>query len=313
MRSSIALLTLAAACASGGQPAADTPKADAAKAETPKLIAVDEARAKLRSISSRKVQLWVVIHVRAHKTLKADGTVDEDKLIADALANAAAVVDGGADAIVIINSRCEMPLYERVIAAVREKYPDFPLAISALDYGPKNLTEGFRLAKKFGAKVVWCEVVPEETYEYESDDGKYVAGEMTPLAMALDTQAAVMPEAMHVAGVHMKYTKPTDGLTFPEAMKRAHGSVDGMNITGPKTGVRAEVDRIRIAHENAGGYPIGLASGVSVENIAPVIQYIDYAIVGTSLKEPDNALRTSKDRVTALRALMTELSEGEAK
>lgn len=304
MRTATALsLIVGTACASGT-------KATEPAGPPPKLITVDEARSKLKKISDHAVQLWVVVHIRAHKTLLPDGSVDEARLIADALANADAVVHGGADAIVLINSRCEMPLYERVITAVRQRYPDFPLAISALDYGPKNLTEGFRLAKKFDADVVWCEVVPDETYDYEDDDGSYKTGEVTPLRLALDTQRAVHARAMHVAGVHMKYTKPTDGLTFTEAMARAHGSVDGINVTGPKTGVRADVARIEAAHAAAGGYPVGLASGVSFENIDPVIGFIDYAIVGTSLKVPGDPLHTSMDRVFRLRHKMTELSKG---
>ena len=55
---------------------------------------------------------------------------------------------------------------------------------------------------------------------------------------------------------------------------------------------------------------MGLASGVSVENIAGVIDQIDYAIVGTSLKVPGDPLHTSPERVRALRAKMDELSAG---
>jgi predicted TIM-barrel enzyme len=48
---------------------------------------------------------------------------------------------------------------------------------------------------------------------------------------------------------------------------------------------------------------------VSAENIGPVIEFIDRAIVGTSLKEPQNALRTSEARVRQLRALRARMSQ----
>ena len=269
-----------------------------------------QARTKLSSISTNKVQLWVVTHVRAHRHLDANGKVEENSLIAGTLKDADAVVQGGGDAIVLINSKAKLDVYERVIAAVRERYPNFPLAISALDYGPKNLTEGFRLAKKFKAQVVWCEVAPDEPFEYESDDGKYVKGETTERNFALKHQKDVLPTAMHVAGVHMKYTKPLNELTFPQAIKAALGSVDGINVTGPKTGVVADIERIKQAHQAASGYPLGLASGVSVDNIEPVLPFIDYVIVGTSLKEDDNDLRTSREKVWALRSMISELGYG---
>ena len=108
----------------------------------------------------------------------------------------------------------------------------------------------------------------------------------------------------------MKYTKPLNKLTFPQAIGSALGSVDGINVTGPKTGIVADVERIKQAHDAAKGYPLGLASGVSVENIEPVLPYIDYVIVGTSLKEDDNDLRTSREKVWALRSLINELGYG---
>ncbi len=289
---------------------ATTPPASPPSTAGLPLITPAVARAKLAGISPKKVQLWVVVHVRAHKTLAADGTIDEAKLLSDALANADAVVEGGGDMIILINSRTEMPLYEKVIAAVRQKHPSFPLGLSALAYGPTNLTEGFRLAAAYDAQMVWCETVPDEAIEYEEDDGSYTKADVIPLALALETQAKLRPTALHTAGVHMKYTRPLDGKTFEEAMQAALGKVDGINITGPKTGELADVEHIRTARRIAGEHPIGLASGVSVENIEAVLPLIDYAIVGTSLKEPADPLRTSAARVRELRAKMDALGGG---
>ncbi len=270
-------------------------------------ISAQAARAKLARLSSHKVQLWVVLHVRAHKTLKPDGAVDEARLIAGALADADAAVKGGADMIILINSRCEMPLYERVLRAVRERYPKVPLGISALAYGPSNLAEGFRLARQFDAQMVWCEVVPGERVEYEDDDGTYKPAEVTSRELAFKTQAEQKPDALHTAGVHMKYTRPLDGRSFEEAMRAALGSVDGINITGPKTGELADLERIRTARRIAGEYPVGLASGVSTENVESVLPYVDYLIVGTSLKKADDPLRTDEARVRALREKISAL------
>lgn len=265
------------------------------------------ARAKLARISAKTVQLWVVVHVRAQKNLRPDGSIDEAALIAGAVEDATRAISGGADAIILINARAELPLYERVLHAVRERHPRFPLGISALAYGPENLTEGFRLARMFAADVVWCEVVPDEGFEYEDDDGQYKPAVTTPRALAFEVQQRDRPEAMHVAGVHMKYTRPTDGFAFPDAMARARGGVDGIIVTGPETGVLADAERIRTAREIAGEHVLGLASGVSVDNIESVIGFIDFAIVGTSLKRTDDPLRIDEEKVRALRTKMDAL------
>jgi predicted TIM-barrel enzyme len=273
---------------------------------TPAVARLEDALKKLRALSKNTLQLWVVVHVRANKTLDVTGRIDEEKLFADVLASTDAVVKGGGDAIILINARTEMPLYERVIDAVKKAHPDFPLGISALSYGPENLTEGVRLAEKFDAQIVWTEVVPGTEFEFEDAGNAYERGQVTTRAFAQSVMEKA-PARMLVSGVHMKYTRNLDGRDFSQSMTYSLGSVDGINITGPKTGVRADVERIRLARQLAGKWPLGLASGVSVENIGPVAQFIDYAIVGTSLKDPENALRTSEERVRALRKKMSEL------
>lgn len=299
------VLTLGA-CASA--PAASP---SAAVAPVPPIGAA-EARERLERLSPNKVQLWVVVHIRAHKHLRPDGSVDEARLIEGALRDVDAVVNGGGDVLVLINARAELPVYERVITAVRARHPTFPLAISALAYGPENLTEGIRLAEKFSADAVWCEVVPGEGFEYEDDGDVYKRAVTTDPDFANRAIAAASRPLMHVAGVRMKYTRPLpdDTLSYEQAVQAAQGRVHGIIVTGPKTGVRADAERIAKARASAGGYPVGLASGVSVENIAEVIEHIDFAIVGTSLKVPDDPLRTSQERVSALRAEMSRLGGG---
>lgn len=276
----------------------------------PRRISAEVARAKLESISVNRLQLWVVNHVRANRTLTPDGQIDESKLIADALQNAEAIVNGGADMIIMINSPCPMDVYERVLTAVRERYPTFPLGVSALDYGPDNLTEGFRLAAQFDAQMVWCEVAPGEEIEYQVSGNTYLPAAVTPVELALETQAQLKPDAMHTAGVHMKYTRNTDGKTFEQSMMDSLGTMDGINITGPTTGVLADVERVQLARQLAGDHPMGLASGVSNDNLASVAEYIDYAIVGTSLKSSQNTLYIDEAKVRSMRELMNSLGGG---
>ncbi len=273
-------------------------------------IAAREARAKLAKLSPNRVQLWVVAHVRAQKYALPDGKVDEARLLAGTLADADAAVRGGADMLILINSRCDLPLYERLLRAVRERHPKVPLGISALAYGPSNLTEGFRLAREFDAQMVWCEVVPGERIEYEDDDGSYKPADVISRELAFKTQQAFKPDALHTAGVHMKYTRPVEGRSFEEDLRIALGSVDGINITGPKTGELADLQRIRTARKVAGEFPLGLASGVSLENVEDVLPYVDYVIVGTSLKRSEDPLRVDEARVRALRDRMTALGYG---
>lgn len=49
----------------------------------------------LEKLSPNRLQLWVVVHIRAHKHVLLDGSIAEQRLIAGALEDSAAVVDGG--------------------------------------------------------------------------------------------------------------------------------------------------------------------------------------------------------------------------
>lgn len=54
-----------------------------------------QSRAMLEKLSPNRLQLWVVVQIRAHKHILPDGSIDEQRLIAGALEDSAAVVDGG--------------------------------------------------------------------------------------------------------------------------------------------------------------------------------------------------------------------------
>ena len=51
-----------------------------------------------------------------------------------------------------------------------------------------------------------------------------------------------------------------------------------------------------------GDYPLGVASGVSAENVKTLLPYIDYALVNSSIADKNH--RVIGEKVKALRAAM---------
>lgn len=57
-------------------------------------------------------------------------------------------------------------------------------------------------------------------------------------------------------------------------------------------------------------FPVGLASGVTNDNLPSIAHYIDYAIVGTALKADPNPLLIDEAKVRSMRMVMNGLCGG---
>ena len=68
----------------------------------------------------------------------------------------------------------------------------------------------------------------------------------------------------------------------------------------------------RRARTLAGEWPLGLASGVTDENVSQVAAFVDYLIVGTSLKKSEDALRVDEQKVKTLREHLDALGQRSA-
>jgi membrane complex biogenesis BtpA family protein len=92
-----------------------------------------------------------------------------------------------------------------------------------------------------------------------------------------------------LADVHVKHAaqmaeRPLS-TAFEDAVER--GLADAVVVTGPATGEAAEEGHLAAAGDIADdhGVPVFAGSGVTPDNVATVMDHLDGAIVGTSLKE----------------------------
>jgi hypothetical protein len=113
------------------------------------------------------------------------------------------------------------------------------------------------------------------------------------------------------ADVHVKHGNPMKPIDFKQAVCDAveRGKADALIVTGPGTGKRTRLTRVRQARASAPGTPVLVGSGVSVENVEGMFQESDGMIVGSSLKRGGSAgravsperIRAFMERVVALR------------
>ena len=182
---------------------------------------------------------------------------------------------------------------ERALAHARSRYPNAILGANYLggEPDPYGFINGFRLVKEYDLQIVWTDF-----------SGVDLVKELPEIS--LQTIEKQRPEkAFYCSGIHMKYGTLLElNKPIEKSALEAIGWVDGLIVTGAKTGVATDPEKARRARSVIGDYPLGAASGVSVENVEWILPYIDYCLVNTSISDSNH--RILKDKVRELRAKM---------
>jgi predicted TIM-barrel enzyme len=229
-------------------------------------------------------QLWVVAYVNQ---------IGNSPLLEQAYADIDNSFEGGAqgaDAVVLINEWSSLAELEVTVAGVRRRYPDIPLGVNYLGdpKEPYGFADSFRLASAYDLQIVWTDF-----------SGVDLIQEREPVSLH-DIQNVRPGHVFYASGIHMKYsTLRQPEKTIEESALQAIGWVDGVIVTGPKTGVPCNPELAARARHVLHDYPLGVASGVNSENAYQIKDIVDFCLVASSLQ--DGAKRISAEKVRNLR------------
>lgn len=236
----------------------------------------------LTSLSKNKKQLWVVGYVNS--------------TIEDSIKDLEISLAAGADAVVFESSNYNK--LDEALGVLRKKFPKAVIGVNFL--GPdENLytyKETFELARKHKLQIAWTDFSGVDQINEAKD-------------VSLNDIDALKPkDVFYVSGIHMKYSTLKDPRkTIEKSAQQAMGWVDGIVITGLKTGVATDPERAERTRKIIGDYPMGAASGVSAENVHSILKNIDFVLVNTSIADKNH--RILGDRLKELRKAMNrELS-----
>ena len=242
-------------------------------------VAFVSAREKLRKITTREKSLWIVVDL-------ADDLAETKK-------DADAALTNGADA-VIFEGR-DFAKSDQALAQLRQHYPQAILGMNLLgpDENLHTFKETFELVRKHNLQIAWTDF-----------SGVDLIKEAKEVSLH-EIEAKRPASAFYISGIHMKYSTLLDAKKpIERSALQAMGWVDGIVITGPRTGVATDPERARRVRKTIGDYPMGAASGVSVENVAAIIGSVDFVIVNTSVS--DGKRRIVGEKVRALRKAMDQ-------
>jgi hypothetical protein len=97
----------------------------------------------------------------------------------------------------------------------------------------------------------------------------------------LDVQKASGWRGLYFGGVAFKYQRPVKDLRRVASLARPY--MDVITTSGPGTGHAADPAKIRALKEGAGTHPLGIASGVTPENVTDYLPHADAFLVATGI------------------------------
>lgn len=224
-----------------------------------------------------------------------------ERVLDAARRDAAALVGGGADAVMVENfndvpffrtrvPRVTIAAMTAAVVAVREVAGRTPVGVNVLrNDGRAGLAIAFTAGCAFiRVNVLSCARV--------TDQGviEGIAADLLRDRVALGAQAVQV-----WADVDVKHSRPL-GSAGPDDLKRDvedlrdRALADAVIVSGSGTGKPAAIEKIARVHEAAGGLPVIVGSGVTPESLAGLVGMVRGLIVGTALKEGG---RVSADRV----------------
>ena len=210
-----------------------------------------------------------------------------DNAVRAALTDAAALVSGGMNALIVENYG-DAPFFKesvppvtvaaltRVATLLREAHPDVPLGSNVLR---NDAAAAVSIATVVGARFVRVNVHTGSAY---TDQG-WIEGKA---AETLRLRAQLGGDVAIYADVAVKHATLPPGFDLAQSARdcAARGGADALIVTGNATGAAIDTGTIDTVRDAVGAHPIIVGSGVDVENASVVLAKADGAIVGTSLK-----------------------------
>ena len=220
-----------------------------------------------------------------------------DGVVAPAVADARALVEGGMDALLVENygdvpftaGRVEAATVAAMtvaVAEIRRALPGTPLGVNVLKNDARS---ALAVACAAGARFVRVNVLAGAVV---ADQGLV----QTPAHEALRDRRLLGADVRILADVQGKHAVPLAPVALEQqARDLVHRALaDGLIVSGPATGEVTPVGDVKRVRSAVPDVPLLVGSGVTPESVAELLSVADGVIVGTSLKR-DGDVRAPVD------------------
>ncbi len=148
------------------------------------------------------------------------------------------------------------------------------------NFYPKPLLQAFGYAPKCGLDALWA------------DDGMPRYDPPRP-ATVNDIRAESSFRGLLFGGLAFKGQRQVDDSLIPQVVELAKACMDVIVTSGPETGTAPALRKMALLRECCGDFPLGIASGMTPENIRDFLPYADCFLVNTGISS-DGGLTLDK-------------------
>jgi len=171
----------------------------------------------------------------------------------------------------------------------KHEYPHLWIGINLLGWLPTKVLA--RVAEA-GFGGVWAD---DAGVEESSDDQTYAQG-------FLKARQSISWGGLYFGGVAFKYKRPVAPGLLGIASKKASALMDVVCTSGEGTGKAAPISKVEAMRQGMGDHALALASGVTAENVAAYLPFVDAYLVGTGIESDlgvldEKKLRSLYDRI----------------
>lgn len=216
-------------------------------------------------------------------------------VIKNALADIDALQKGGVDGILIENWKEEslgefvsQKTAKNFTKVVKElaKHIHIPFGLNVLN---NDYKVAFSVAKSTGASFIELDVFVDKVKSNFVNNAGAIANpfvidpkpkEMWKFAKSIGAEN--IPLFVFVQPKH--YTMLEKGKSIEESTKQAIKNGASAVLVTKATGFAPTIELIKRTKRAAGGTPVGIGSGFSADNAKDILPFVDFAVVGTSIK-----------------------------
>lgn len=208
-------------------------------------------------------------------------------------------VDNGADGVFLINQNMSTQwVLDLALPHVRQNHPTLWVGLNDLGAGYHTVMEnlwnhniGGVWTDSSGVGEDYRDQWGEEAAEYRN----YLMGQNGD-------------RGLWFGGVAFKYRAEVPADEIPDLVERGKEFLDVVVTTGKATGQAADLSKIKTFHDALGGHPLGIASGITPENIGEYLPYVDAFLVATGIEQSFGILDAK--RVRSIADSIAQVSHG---
>jgi hypothetical protein len=188
-------------------------------------------------------------------------------------------VSAGCKGIFLIDQGLSTKEVLQLAVSTKQRYPNLWVGLNLLEM---DLPEVYRRVEDSGLDGVWSDCTDTTVLGIDGLPDHRPGGKI-PL----------------FGGVAFKYQRPVADAYLERAAEIASMFVDVVTTSGPGTGIPAPVDKVRRMKRGLRDKALGLASGVTLDNVTNYLPHVSAFLVGTGVETSFGVLDFEK--VNALR------------